>query len=233
MIKKIIALPIVIAMFAIGFAGSASAQVATPLLQIQLATNGLTNPLSAGGDDATVARLRLDTTGSSESVRISSIPFILTTAAGARADSLENCRVYNEAAGSVALNNSNSSTVMSAGMNSITLNSALVIPANSQMTLALRCDIGTNLVAGGTYTFSMNSADVVATGVSTGLRAIVTVPGSAVIPPIVVVPPVVVPVTPGMPATGANSAATETVALAVATVLLAGIGMTYARKQTA
>lgn len=234
MIKKILALPIAVAMIALGFAGSASAQTASPLLQIQLATNGLTSPLTAGGDDATVARLRLDTTGSTEAVRISSLPFILTTGSGAQADTLNNCRVYNEAAGTVALNDADANDTLNAGLNNIALDSALVIPAGSQMTLALRCDIDEDLVAGGTFTFSMNSANVVATGVTTGLAAIVTVPGAAVIPPVVVVPPVVViPTTPGMPATGADSDAAKNVALALGTVLLAGIGMTYSRKQNA
>lgn len=234
MIKKILALPIVVAMIALGFAGSASAQTVSPLLQIQLATNGLTSPLVAGGDDATVARLRLDTTGSAEAVRISSLPFILTTGSGAQADTLNNCRVFNEAAGTVALNTADADDTLDAGRNNIELSSALVVPAGSQMTLALRCDVDEDLVAGGTFTFSMNSADVVATGAASGVRAIVTVPGAAVIPPIVVTPPVVVvpPATPGMPATGANSDAAKNVALAIGTVLLAGLAMTYSSRKS-
>src|SRR3989344_3735555 len=102
---KLIALPLLVAVFAMAsFAGVASAQVAGPRVQIQLATNGLTNPLVASTTGATVARLSLNTTGSSEPVRISSLPFILTTGNGASADALYNCRVYNEAAPGVALN---------------------------------------------------------------------------------------------------------------------------------
>lgn len=234
-IKNFLALPVAIAVFALGFVGSANAQVASPLLQIQLATNGLTNTLTAGGEDATVARLRLDTTGSLEPVRITSLPFILTTGSGALASTLGNCQLYNEAAPNVALNTfatTSATTTLGTGMNNIVLNNALVIPANSQITLALRCDVGANLVAGGTYTFSMNSADVVATGGTTGLRAIVTVPGAAVVTPIVTVPVVTTPVvvTPQMPATGANGDAARNVMIALGTVLLAGLGLTYSRK---
>src|SRR3989344_8260077 len=161
---------------ALGTVSLAGAQVIGPRVALQFATNGLTNPLVASSSNAVIARLLLDTTGSTEAVRITSLPFNLITGNGAIASSLQNCRVFNEADLSTALNTPTSSTTpMFAGINNIVLNSPLVLGTNTLTTLSLRCDVSSTLVAGGTYTVNMNTANVVATGASTGLPATVTV----------------------------------------------------------
>ena len=224
MIKKSIVASLAFALLALGTFGSASAQVASPRVALQFGTNGLTNPLVENTSDATIARLLIDTTGSTEAVRIASLPFNLVVGNGAEADTLMNCRVFNEAAGTVALNSADDDDTLSSGINTITFSTPLVLAANTLTTFALRCDVGDDLVAGGTYTVNMNTANVVATGVTTGLPALVTVRGSVVVPPIVTPPIVVVPpvVTPGMPATGGEAA--QNIAMLLAAVLIAGLG---------
>ena len=221
MIKKLTVLPLAVAILALGAFGTASAQVvAAPRVALQFGTNGLTSPLSASTNDATIARLLLDTTGSTEAVRISSLPFNVVTASGALASSLMNCRVYNEAAPTVALNSpASATTTMVSGINNIVFNTPLVIGANTLTTVALRCDIASDLVAGGTYTVNMNTSNVVATGAVTGLPALVTIRGSVVVPPVVTPP-----VTPGLPATGAGAEAAQNIAMLVASLLIAGLG---------
>lgn len=222
-IKKFIAVPLAVATLALSGWGMASAQVAGPRVALQFGTNGLTSPLVANGDNAVVARLLLDTTGSTEAVRIASLPFNLVTAGGASAGTLENCRVYNESDLNTALNSATGDLV--SGINNITLTNALVLSANTMTTLSLRCDVGSDLVSGGTYTVNMNTANVVATGASTGLPAAVTVRGAVVVPP-VVTPPIVV-TTPGLPATGAADEVAQNLAMLVAALLMAGLGVSY------
>lgn len=220
-LNKLIVLPVA-AVLALGTFGSASAQTASPRLALQFGTNGLTNPLVANTSDATVARLLLDTTGSTEAIRLSSLPFNLVVGNGASASTLENCQVYNESASTVALNNETGA--LNAGINTITFNSPMVLAANTLTTVALRCDVTEDLVAGGTFTVNMNTNNVVATGASTGLPALVTIRGSVVVPPVVVPPVVVPPVTPGMPVTGGESA--QNIAMLAASLLIAGLAFT-------
>src|SRR3990167_7646692 len=127
-INKLIVLPLAVATLALGSFGAASAQTIGPMVALQFGTNGLTNPLTASSSNAVIARLLLDTTGSTEAVRITSLPFNLITGNGAIASSLQNCRVFNEADLSTALNTPTSSTTpMFAGINNIVLNSPLVL----------------------------------------------------------------------------------------------------------
>ena len=221
-IHKYLAIPLATAAIAMSF-GSAGAQVIGPKVALQFATNGLTSPLSASSSNAVIARLLLDTTGSTEAVRINSLPFNLITGNGASASTLNNCRVYNESDLGTALNTTSSSTTMFTGINNIAFNSALILQPNTMTTLSLRCDVDGSLVSGGTYTVNMNTNNVVATGVSTGLPAAVTIRGAVVIPP-VVIPPVV---TPGIPSTGASGEATQTVAMLAASLLMATLGFSY------
>jgi hypothetical protein len=226
-IKKLIVLPLALAALALGSFSSASAQVIGPRVALQFGTNGLTSPLVASSTNAVIARLLLDTTGSTESVRIASLPFNLVTGSGANASTLNNCRVFNEADLNTALNTSNATTTFFSGINNIAFNSALVLAPNTLTTLSLRCDIAGNLVSGGTYTVNMNTSNVVATGASTGIPAAVTIRGVTVVPPVVTPPVVVVPpVTPGVPATGAGSEAAQNVAMLLASLLIAGLGFT-------
>lgn len=228
-ITKFIAFPAALALMAtMAFGGlwainSASAQTAGPRVAIQLLSTGLTSPLAASSTDAVVARLVLDTTGSSEPVRINSLPFILTNANGAVASHLQNCEVVNEANANTALSNG---MTMQSGLNNVALNSSLILQANTVTTLSLRCDVSGDLVTGGTYTFSMNTANLSAVGANTGLAALVTVRGAVVVPP-VVNPPVV---TPGLPTTGAGGEATQNIALILGSVILAIMGFGYAVK---
>lgn len=210
-----------VAILALGIFGSASAQVASPRVALQFGTNGLTNPLQENSNDATIARLLIDTTGSTEAIRIASLPFNLVVGNGADASSLEECQVYNEANNTVALNDADEDDTMDEGVNNISFETPLVLAANTLTTLALRCDIG-ELEAGGTYTVNMNTNNVSATGASTGLPALVTIRGSVVIPPVVVPPVVVPPVTPGMPTTGGEAA--QNIAMLAAALLIAGLG---------
>jgi hypothetical protein len=222
-IKKLMVLPVAAAVLALG-ASAASAQVVGPRVALQFATNGLTNPLSASSTNAVIARLLLDTTGSSEAVSVSSLPFNIVTANGAMASSLQNCRVYNESNSSVALNSTSSTNQAVSGVNNIAFMSPLVLQPNTLTTLSLQCDVNGTLVAGGTYTVNMNTANVVATGASTGQAALVTVRGSVVIPP-VVVPPVI----PGLPTTGASGQAAQNIAMLAASLLIASLGFSYLR----
>ncbi len=224
--QKLLIVPLALAVLALGSFSTASAQVASPKVALQFATNGLTNPLTAGSDNAVIARLLLDTTGSTEAVRISSLPFNLITGSGANASTLENCRVYNESDNNDALNSGTGS--LSSGVNNIALSDALVLSANSLTTLSLRCDIDSDLVSGGTYTVNMNTANVVATGASTGVAAMVTVRGSIVVPPVIITPPV----TPGMPSTGAAGVATQTFAMIALSLIMAGVGFSVMSKRS-
>ncbi len=220
-INKLIALPLISATLAFGSFGSAGAQTIGPMVALQFGTNGLTNPLVASSADAVIARLLLDTTGSTEAVRIASLPWNLITGNGALASSLQNCRVYNEANLSVPLNTPPSATTtMFTGINNIAFNSPLILQLNTLTTLSLRCDVNGTLVSGGTYTVNMNTTNVVATGASTGLPAAVTIRGSVVVPPVVVV-------TPGMPTTGARGEAAQNIAMLAASLLMATLGFSY------
>jgi hypothetical protein len=222
-IKKLMVLPVAAAVLAFG-AGTASAQVVGPRVALQFATNGLTNPLAASSTNAVIARLLLDTTGSNQAVNISSLPFNIMTANGASAGSLQNCRVFNESNTSVALNSVASTTTAVEGLNNIAFLSPLVLQPNTLTTVSLQCDVNGSLVAGGTYTVNMNTANVVATGATTGTPAVVTVRGSVVIPPVVTVP-----IIPGLPTTGASGQAAQNVAMLAASLLIASLGFSYLR----
>jgi hypothetical protein len=230
-ITKFLAIPVIAAVFAVSF-GSASAQVIGPRVALQFATNGLTSPLVASSTNAVIARLLLDTTGSTEAVRLTSLPFNLITGNGASASTLNNCRVYNEADINTALNTSASTTTMFSGINNIAFTNALVLQPNTMTTVSLRCDVDGTLASGGTYTVNMNTANVAATGATTGIPAVVTVRGAVVVPPVVTVPPVVV--TPGLPATGAGGEAAQNIAMLAASLLIASLGFSYLnlRKET-
>ena len=224
-IKKLMVLPVAAAVFALSV-GAASAQVVGPRVALQFATNGLTNPLAASSSNAVIARLLLDTTGSSEAVNVSSLPFNVVTANGAMASSLQNCRVYNESNTSVALNSATGDLVE--GLNNIAFTSPLVLQPNTLTTVSLQCDVDGTLVSGGTYTVNMNTANVVATGATTGRPATVTVRGSVVIPP-VIVPPII----PGLPTTGASGQAAQNVAMLAASLLMASLGYSYLKVRKA
>jgi len=224
-ISKFLVLPAALAIFAASVS-TAGAQTFGPRVALQFGTNGLTSSLVASSTDAVIARLLLDTTGSTEAVRIDSLPLNLVTANGALASSLQNCRVFNESNLSATLNTSSSATTLFTGVNNIALNSSLILQPNTLTTLSFRCDVNGTLVAGGTYTVNMNTANVVATGASSGLPAAVTIRGSVVVPPVYVPP-----TTPGMPATGAGGEMAQNIAMLVASFLIAGLGFSSLKKR--
>jgi hypothetical protein len=221
LITKLMSIPVALSLFAVAF--SANAQTIPPRAGIQLLTSGLTSPLVASSTGNVVARLVLDTSGSPEGVRISSLPFILSLGGGAAAGTLTNCRVFNESSGA-ALSPSNSAGLV-AGLNSIGLSESLTLPAGTVTTLSLRCDASSSLVTGGNFTFSMNTANVSATGVSTGLPALVYVRGAVPTPV-----PVPVPV-PGVPNTGAGGEVAVNLSLLLGSLGLASLGLFMTKKQ--
>lgn len=216
---KLSSMALALSMFAIAI--GANAQTVQPRVAIQLLTSGLTSPLVASSTDNVMARLVLDTTGSPEAVRISSLPFILTTGNGAASGTLTNCTVVNES--NVNSDLSGNSGGLVAGINSINLSNPLVLAAGTVTTLQLRCDATGGLVSGGTFTFSMNTANVAGTGVSTGLPALVSVRGAVPTVP-------VIPVIPTVPNTGAGGDATANIALLLGSFTLATLGVVYTRK---
>ncbi|MBX4199098.1 hypothetical protein KW800_02365 [Candidatus Parcubacteria bacterium] len=208
----------------LAMAATANAQVAQPMVGIQLLSSGLTSPLVASSTGATIARLVLDTTGSPEAVRISSLPFALSLGNGAVASTLTNCRVANESNSGVNLSTPTGSTSgLVSGLNTVTLSSPLVLQAGTVTTLDLVCDPSAGLVTGGTFTVSVNTANVAATGNSTGLPAVVTVRGATP----VVIPPVIIPTVPN---TGAGGDASTNVALLFGAITLAVAGIALTRK---
>lgn len=224
-IQKLLTIPVMAAVLTLGMASGAGAQVIGPKVALQFATNGLTSPLTASSSDAVIARLLLDTTGSTEAVRVNGLPFNLVTGSGSLASTLQNCRVYNESNLSSALNTPASATTTAfTGVNNVAFNSALILQPNTLTTVSLRCDINGTLVSGGTYTVNMDTSNVVATGATTGLPAAVTIRGAVVVPP-VVVPPVTT--TPGLPTTGASGEATQNLAMIAASFLVAALGFSY------
>jgi hypothetical protein len=216
--NTLMSMSVALSLFA--FAATANAQAVAPRVAIQLLTSGLTSPLTASSTGNVMARLVLDTSGSPEGVRINSLPFILTTGAGAASGTLINCRAFNEANGA-ALSASTTAGLV-AGLNTLSLTDPLVLPAGTVTTIQLRCDTTAGLVSGGTFTFSMNTANVSGTGVSTGLPAVVSVRGA-----VPVIPPVVIP---GVPNTGAGGEAAQNVALLLGSLTLATLGILYTRK---
>lgn len=228
--KKLAVLPIALAFIGFGV-NSADAQVVTPMprVAVQLATTGLTNPLVVG-QNATLARLVLDTTGSNTAVRIASLPLQLNTGNGALSTSLTNCRVYNEASNVALSSGTNVPGSLVSGMNSLSLDTPITLPANTTTTLAVRCDIASNLVTGGTYQFSLNTANVVATDPTSGVPAVVTLLGAATVPTVPVVIPTVPVVVPGLPNTGNGGNAAVNYAVILGSLAVAAAGLTYARK---
>ncbi len=223
--KKILILPIALALMAVTV-GSANAQVVpTPRVAVQLATTGLTNPL-VEGSEATLARLVLDTTGSNTAVRIASIPLSLNLGSGALASTLTDCAIVNEGNNNALTSGSNIEDSLSSGMNTFTLDTPIVLAANTVTTLRVRCDIDNNLVSSGTYQFSLNTSNVVATDPVSGTQALVTLRGVAV-PPVVTIPPVVIPTVPN---TGAGGEASTNAVIILGTLVAASLGLAYARR---
>jgi len=138
--RNIIAIPATASILSLGFFGLASDQTVQPRVALQFASNDLTSPLSSNRDNAVIARLLLDTTGSTEEVRISSLPFNLVTGEGANAENPQKCHAFNETDLNNMLNTPSSATVgLSTGINNISLNKAaeVVYPYDSSFRTCL------------------------------------------------------------------------------------------------
>ena len=226
-IKNLFAAPVVASLLMLALPASAqvyTTTAATPTLAVELLSTGLTANPSAGTTGATMAIVRLDTTYSPDAIRLASLPLIVSTANGATPASLTNCRVYNEASPTAALNNgSNVPGNLVSGLNVVNLDTPLVIQRGSVVLLDVKCDIAAGAVTGGTFQFSLNTANVVATGNTTGLPAAVYVGVST---------PGGVPSTGGvgLPNTGAGGDAGMNLALILGSLVAASLGVLYARK---
>ncbi|MES2214221.1 MAG: hypothetical protein V4465_02415 [Patescibacteria group bacterium] len=220
--KKFLIIPVIAALFA--FSTGASAQVAGPSLLVQLQSAGVSSAINSGAQNVTLANVRLDATASTDDIRLASLPIVLTVGNGGNASALQSCRAVNSTAPSTNLNSgTNAIANFSSGSNSIVFDNPMVIARGTAVNILVNCNIGT-LPGGGTYQFSINTANVPATAVSTGLPAVVGVGGVAVTPT-----PVPVPV-PGIPNTGFGGAAPMNIALLIGSIGVAALGLTYTRR---
>lgn len=222
--KKLLALPLAFALFlALGF-GSAEAQMTTqPRLYVELQTEGVASTVNPGAQNVTLANVRLDATASSEDVRVTSLPLTLATGNGGNASDLSSCRAANAGSQSNYLNTgSNVGGTLNGGLNSITFDNALVIPRGTVVSVLVTCNTSSALSSGSNYQFSINTANVRATGASTGLWAAVGV-GRAPVGGTVPTP------IPGIPNTGAGNTTTNLLLL-TGSVVIAGFGLLYAKK---
>lgn len=237
--KKLLAIPLTLGMVALTtgvWPASAQTGQRTPRVAIQLASTGLTSPIIAGMSDAVMARLLLDTTNSSEPVRVASLPFNLLLSNGANAGDLNNCEVYDE---------DDSRTIISrapelrAGINHLELDPHLVLEANTLTTVALRCDVGDDLNSGATFTFSMNTATFTGAGENTGDEATITVLGATstpTTPTTTSTPPTddstdeesPAP-TPSLPTTGAGGQAGLNISIIIGSLLTTMTAILYAK----
>ena len=226
--KKFLAIPL-IASFLVAGAFTASAQVAAnPNLVVTFQSAGVASTLNAGAATTTVANIRLDAMTSSEDVRIASLPITVSAGNGANAGDLLACRVVNAANPSVALNTgARAISSLLGGVNTVTFDSALIVPRGTIMNLYVVCNIDTDMVAGGTYQFSINTANVVATGATTGTAAVVGVTRTT---GGVVVNPNPAPTVPGIPNTGFGGYASTNIALIFGSLMVAGLGLVYSRR---
>jgi hypothetical protein len=222
--RMFIALPLSLAIMASGI-GMASAQVTgAPLLSVQMLSSGLSTNVVPGSTNAILAAVQLNTAGSGDDVRISSIPLILTTGNGAFASSLTSCHIANANNISFPLDtNGNVPASLVSGLNNFNLDTPLVLTRNTVTTLDLICNMSSAASNGGSFTFSINSANVVASGNTLGTPAVVTVPNAPIVIPIT-------PVTPGVPNTGAGGDAATNIALISAAIVVAFAGYVYSRR---
>jgi len=220
--KKTLTLGVAFALVAFFGVHQASAQVATPNLLINLVSDSVATNIAPGSSNVILANIRLDATTSSDDIRLAYLPLILSTGNGASASVLT-CRTTNSASPLFALNTGNNAQgTMSSGLNTITFDNPLIIARGTSTSILVRCDVSSALVTGGTYQFSINTNNVVATSATTGLPAVVGVMRT----PVVVIPPTV----PGIPNTGFGGDVTTNIALILGSVVVAGLGLAYTRK---
>lgn len=172
-------------------------------------TLNATPRVAPGTNDALLALVIL-TTGSGNSVQISSLPVSTTFGNGAMTDQTSDCRVRNVL--SLATPLTTTGTNLASGQTTFNF-SPLTINAGSTVTLALTCDIAARAPAGGTIMPSLTPSQISATvsGGGTSVTPIVgpsltggTGPTSGTVtltPGVAVTPPLI----PGVPNTGTGS----------------------------
>lgn len=228
--KKYLIIPTAFAFAFFAFIGINYANAQTvnqPSLLVDLVSTNVAPTLVPGAQNVTVANIRLDAVTSSDNVRLSNLPIIVATGNNASASSLTACRLVNSASPSTALNTGNNvSSELSSGANTFTFDNTLTIPRGTTMNLLLNCNIASSLASGGTYQFSINTSNVVATAATTGLPVVVGVTRTTT----PTVPPVIPPVIPGIPNTGFGGNATTNILVIFGSMIVAGLGLAYTRK---
>ncbi len=127
------------------------------------------NPVAqniVAGNGVTLANIQLDASQSGEDIRLNSLPFSALSSDATQYGALNTCQFFN---GSTALNTgSNTLQSVVAGQNTISFDQSLTVARGTVMTLALECNIATNITATN-LTFGVNNAYTYsATGVQSG-----------------------------------------------------------------
>lgn len=214
--------------------GTFALNVGTPVLAPSLYFTMTATPGVQRGPDILLATFSIGANRSASNINVSSIPVSISTGGGASASMLTDCRVRPTSNLSQAYNNGTNVPSIVSGVNTITLDTPLSIPAGSTFTLGLTCDIPANFPANGTIQISVDPAGIKAT--VAGSNAAVTpvrgfvgntttvgaTSGTVVVAPTgtVVTPPTV----PGVPNTGlGDSPLTLALLLASGIAMLSGI----------
>lgn len=89
-------------------------------------------------------------------VSVNQVPMTLAASGGGAASDLSSCSAYNYGSGNndALTTGNNVLTTPIAGANTLTLDTPLTIPANSAVTLTIRCNLSSQAPASGTYAFT-------------------------------------------------------------------------------
>ncbi|MDO8564972.1 MAG: LPXTG cell wall anchor domain-containing protein [bacterium] len=109
-----------------------------------------------------------------QNVQVSGIPITLNLSAGATSTALSNCQLFNQSGAALS-----SGTTLLPGTNTVTLNSALVIPANTVQNLTLRCNV-TGGALGDTFQIVVNSTALAVSATPTTPAPVLTVTATTI-----------------------------------------------------
>jgi len=219
--KKLLFVPTALALFL--FVGLTASAQSAPSLLVDMVNTGVAQSIGPNMQNVTMANVRLDTTFSNDNIRLSSLPIIVTAGNGANASSLTSCQLVNPVNTNSPLNTGNNAVSgLSSGSNTFNFDNSITLTRGTVTNLLLNCNINGSLTSGGTYQFSINTANVSAVAASTGLPATVGVSTGGVIIPN--------PTVPGIPNTGFGDAATSNMMLIIGSIVVAGLGIAYTRK---
>ena len=118
-----------------------------------------------GSQDVALSNISLGA-NTSDSIRITSIPVMVSAGGGASIADLLNCRITNTNNVGGAL--SASQALSSGGTTNFILSAPLTVFAGTAPMLSLTCDVQPVTPVGGTFTIGINPAAIVATNVTTG-----------------------------------------------------------------